>query len=340
MDKKISVIIPCYNVAKWLPKCFISLTEQSIGIENLELIFINDASTDDGATWNMLTEMERAYPQSIIIIDLPENRRQGGARNEGLKYASGEYISFVDADDWIETDLYEKAYYRAQQTHADIVQFNHSFYFEKAGIVPNTTEMLDECIRIESDEDRRRMLISEKLTYGCWNKIYKRELVERAGVHYAEHVMYEEPLFVYPLLFYGTCYVTMPDRLYIYRQNQLGTMRKDMEAKQTLLQHAQVQLDVWNFMKQTEFFQPFYEEIKMYFLHTYLYEILDFAGRRGLDLELEEFLPLAKRAVMEAEDITQSPYERILPKQMRLYRLIKNGLTEEDFREYKKQIQN
>ena len=105
--KKISVIIPCYNSVKWLPKCFMSLVEQSIGIDNLELIFVNDASTDDGQTWDMLKEMEKAYPESIIIIDLPYNRRQGGARNEGLKYASGEYIAFVYSDDWIEEVLYE-----------------------------------------------------------------------------------------------------------------------------------------------------------------------------------------------------------------------------------------
>ena len=67
--KKISVIIPCYNSVKWLPKCFMSLVEQSIGIDNLELIFVNDASTDDGQTWDMLKEMEKAYPESIIIIE-------------------------------------------------------------------------------------------------------------------------------------------------------------------------------------------------------------------------------------------------------------------------------
>ena len=103
--KKVSVIIPCFNAVKWLPKCFVSLVGQSIGIDNLELIFVNDASKDDGQTWNMLNEIEKAYPDSIIIIDLPHNRRQGGARNEGLKYASGEYIAFVDADDWVEPEF-------------------------------------------------------------------------------------------------------------------------------------------------------------------------------------------------------------------------------------------
>nr|WP_039121459.1 glycosyltransferase family 2 protein [Ligilactobacillus ruminis] len=84
----------------------ISYVGQSIGIDNLELIFVNDASKDDGQTWNMLNEIEEAYPESLIIIDLTCNRRQGGARNEGLKYASGEYIAFVDADDWVEEPLF------------------------------------------------------------------------------------------------------------------------------------------------------------------------------------------------------------------------------------------
>lgn len=107
-----------------------SLVGQSIGIDNLELIFVNDASTDDGQTWNMLNEIEKAYPESIIIIDLPHNRRQGGARNEGLKYASGEYIAFVDADDWVEAELFEKTYSRAKEKDADIVQFNYNYYLK------------------------------------------------------------------------------------------------------------------------------------------------------------------------------------------------------------------
>lgn len=57
MSKKVSVIIPCFNATKWLPKCFLSLVQQTIGIENIELIFVDDASTDNGETWNMLQEL-------------------------------------------------------------------------------------------------------------------------------------------------------------------------------------------------------------------------------------------------------------------------------------------
>lgn len=336
--KKVSVIIPCFNATKWLPKCFLSLVQQTIGIENLELIFVNDASTDNGATWEMLCEFEKAYPESIIIIDLPENRRQGGARNEAIMYASGEYISFVDADDWVELNLYERVYGRAKETNADIIQFNHNFYFEQVGVVPTKSEMPDEVIVIANDDDRRRMLISEKITYGCWNKLYRREMVLLAGVKYAEHVIYEEPLFVYPLLFEGNVYVTISDRLYIYRQNNVGTMRKDMKAYDTLFQHAAVQLAVWEFMKKTSHFNTFYEEIKLYFLHTYLFEILDFAKKREMEIGMDTFGALADKALEEVEDITKTPYEKVVARQVQLYELIKKGLTEDSLKKYVESI--
>lgn len=334
MEKKISVIIPCYNVTKYLPKCFLSLVRQTIGIDALELIFVNDASTDDGATWEMLLEFERAYPESIAIIDLPENRRQGGARNEGMKYATGEYLAFVDADDWVELDIYEKAYAKAKEYDADIVQFHHKLYFDSVGEVLTKDAMSDAFYAIQTEEERKSFLVQERLTYGCWNKLYRRSMVCDAGVQYAEHVIYEEPLFVYPLLFYANRIVTMSDRLYVYRQNLSGTMRKDMKAVETLLQHGMVQLAVWNFMKTTPFMKAYYEEIKLYFLHTYLYETLDFAKRRDFSIPYEEFIKMAELAKKEVADITFSAYEKVIAKQLELYRLIEKGLTEKDLEKY------
>ena len=95
--KIVSVIVPCHNAAKWLPQCFLSLVQQSIGMDALELIFVDDASDDAGETWALLEEFERAYPESIMIIHLEDNLRQGGARNVALGYATGEYLAFVDA---------------------------------------------------------------------------------------------------------------------------------------------------------------------------------------------------------------------------------------------------
>lgn len=333
--KKVSVIIPCFNAAKWLPKCFLSLAEQTIGIDNLELIFVNDASTDNGETWELLMEMERAYPEDVLIIDLPENRRQGGARNEGLKYATGEYISFVDADDWVEPDLYEKAYGKAREEEADIVQFNHSLYKDSIGQKIVLSAMPEKVVHISTAEERKKWLLSEDITYGCWNKLYRSEMVRQAGAAYAEHVVYEEPLFVYPLYFYADCIAIMSEPLYVYRQNESGTMYSDMKSRATLLEHTQVQLAVWNFMKKTDLFDAYYEEIKLYFLHSFLYETLFFAKRRKLDVTLEMFLQLAEVVKTEVTDYCCSVYETKIPKQMELYHLIRAGnISEAKLKQY------
>jgi glycosyltransferase involved in cell wall biosynthesis len=295
------------------------------------MIFVDDASDDGGATWELLCEFERAYPENVIILHLDENLRQGGARNAAIPYASGDYISFVDADDFVAEDIYEKAYARAVRNNADIVQFDFKYYTERLGVVDSRSSCRDESIVISSQEDRKKLLLSEKITYGCWNKLYKRSLIVDAGVSYAEHVIYEEPLFVYPLLYYGNRFEIMSDALYFYRQNEAGTMRKDMTDMNTLLMHADVQLAVWEFMKRTPYFKDYYEEIKLYFLHTYLYETMLFGVQRGFGISLELYRRLKATATAEVPDIASSPYEHMIPKQIKLYRL-PDGLADEELR--------
>ena len=332
-EKLISVIIPCRNVSKWLPQCFISLVKQTIAIEKIELIFVNDASDDGGATWELLNEMEKAYPESIAVIGLDKNVRQGGARNIALKYATGKYIAFVDADDFVAENFLLEVYEEAEKTNADIVQFEH-FLFTESGLSVVATKLKREFITISTDEDRKNLLFEEKLTYGCWNKVYKRKLIEKACAVFAEKVIYEEPLFVYPLFFYCDKVLILDKPYYYYRQNNSGTMRSDMENKITLFEHPLVQKQVLETIKKTEFFTRFYENIKLYFLHTYLYETLVFAKKRGLTVNFEEFLPLAIFALGEYEDIDKSIFSKYIPKQMELYRLIKAGLTKENYENY------
>ena len=97
MQPLISVIIPCYNVSKYLDRCMDSLLKQTIGYNKLELIFINDASTDN--TLDMLLGYEEKYPDTVLVINLEENKKQGFARNLALEYATGKYIGYVDSDD-------------------------------------------------------------------------------------------------------------------------------------------------------------------------------------------------------------------------------------------------
>ena len=323
--KRVSVIIPCHNAVQWLPKCFLSLVNQSMGMNDIELIFVDDASEDAGRTWEMLQDFERAYPESIMAIQLAENMRQGGARNVALTYATGEYIAFVDPEDFVREDFMKKSYEIARSTDADMVQFEYELYTERLGNVPSGRKIERESICLENIAQRKRFLVEEKITYGCWNKLYRRELIARAGVKYAEHVIYEEPLFVYPLLFFGKRFEIVPDVFYYYRQNLTGTMRSDMKQLETLKMHAQVQLDVWNFMKTTEFWQDYYEEIKLYFLHTYLYETLLFAAQREFSLPESFIRELTDTVKSEVSDYTSSQYAELIPKQMELYHQVKLG---------------
>lgn len=111
-------------------------------------------------------------------------------------------------------------------------------------------------------------------------------------------------------------------------------MRNDMKQEETLKMHADVQLAVWNFMKETPFFQEYYDEIKLYFLHTYLYETLYFAKLRDFKPSYSFYKELEKTVIAEVPDYAQSVYSTILPKQMVLYRMIEEGMTEDKFRQY------
>lgn len=129
MDNKklISVIVPCYNVEKYIDRCLTSLVNQTLGIDNLEIICINDASTD--LTLEKLEEWERRYPDSIMVVTYDINQKQGGARNIGMDYASADYIGFIDSDDWIDSGMYKDLYNKAVSGDYDkvVCKFIHDF---------------------------------------------------------------------------------------------------------------------------------------------------------------------------------------------------------------------
>ena len=109
---KVSVIIPVYNTENFLPRCLESVCNQTLS--DIEIICINDCSTDNSL------EVLKKYP--VKIIDLPENKGAAYARNRGIEAATGEYIGFVDSDDFVDLDFYEKLYTKAIETEADIVK--------------------------------------------------------------------------------------------------------------------------------------------------------------------------------------------------------------------------
>lgn len=130
---KISIIIPIYNVEKYINKCLDSLINQTL--EELEFICINDGSTDNSL--NILNNYVKNDSRFIVINQ--SNQGQGIARNNGIKIAKGEYIAFVDPDDWLENSTFEKVYNLAIENSANVVQFNYLEYND----ISNTFKKID-----------------------------------------------------------------------------------------------------------------------------------------------------------------------------------------------------
>ena len=110
---KVSVIIPCYNAERYIETCMNSLLNQTIGFSNLEVILINDASTDQ--TLQRLYDYEKQYPDNIMVINYEENKRQGYARNLGIQYSSAKYLTFLDVDDYVSAEMMEKMYLKMEE---------------------------------------------------------------------------------------------------------------------------------------------------------------------------------------------------------------------------------
>ena len=125
---KLSIIVPVYNMAAdgKLEYCLESLINQTI--EDYEIIAVNDASTDNSL--EILKAYEAKYPDKFKVVTYTVNKRQGGAKNEGLKVAKGEWIGFIDSDDWISSDYYEKLINKALETGADVVGCDYSLVHE------------------------------------------------------------------------------------------------------------------------------------------------------------------------------------------------------------------
>ena len=124
---KVSIIIPVYNSQDYLAQCLQSCVDQTL--EEVEVIVINDASPDNSDV--IMKEFEIKYPQKIRCVYLRDNIRQGGARNIGIGIARGEYLTFVDSDDWINSRMCENLYNRAIKENADIVYCNNYSHTSK-----------------------------------------------------------------------------------------------------------------------------------------------------------------------------------------------------------------
>lgn len=267
---KISVIIPCYNVEAYIDRCLESVMSQTIGLEHLEVIVVNDASTDK--TLEKLYQWEQRFPENIMVISYEENIRQGGARNIGLQYASGEYIGFVDADDWIESSMYQELYEKMCQGDYDVVRgkFIREHYKEELPLPKEERQDVEYrftpqngiCYgQVEANGNRGE--------YGSiCTGIYKKELLTTHDFCFPEGIAYEDNYWESILRLYVKSIYIVDEIVYHYFINPVSTVtrtdathhldRLEIELMKVGELKARGALDIYHDEIEWEFVQRFY----------------------------------------------------------------------------------
>lgn len=219
----VSIIIPIYNSEKYLNRCLSSITEQTYS--NIEIVLIDDGSTDD----SLSICLDWKNKDDRILVFSKENGGQGSARNYGIKVSSGEYIVFVDSDDYIHPQMIEVLIHVAINHVVDIVQCSYQEVDEGVSVIDFDDIKLSE-VHCVIDNDR-------KSRYLCWytediipvNKLIRKELL--ADLSFPLGMYYEDKHLMFRLRYYADTIATIDNKLYYYVQTSGSTMRQDWNDK-------------------------------------------------------------------------------------------------------------
>ena len=220
---KVSVIIPVYNVEKYIERCLESIVNQTL--KEIEIIIINDGSNDETSK-----KLEKFLGDVRVIYIKTENRGQSAARNKGLKIAKGEYIGFVDSDDYIDLDFYEKLYKRIKETNSDIAAASivrHHGTFEKWRVNYDLNKST-------TDKNEMFNLVKYPNQSYVWNKIYKKEFLDSFKFEFKEGVFYEDVLALFDLLINCKKLTTVTGTNYYYMVNDGNSTVKGKQTKKKI----------------------------------------------------------------------------------------------------------
>ncbi|MED3820740.1 glycosyltransferase [Priestia aryabhattai] len=223
--KKISIIVPVYNVEKYLQRCIKSLIEQTY--KNIEIILVNDGSTDG---CKEVCESYKKIDSRIILIN-KENGGLSSARNVGLDAATGEYLAFVDSDDWISTNMYEVLMKLAEQHDADISECS---YLKTPSEEPFTNSEIQNkhtpVIIVKNNLEASLLHFENKwFQQVVWNKLYRRNLFHK--VRFPIGKVHEDEFITYKLIYESKKLVSTTQKLYFYFERSNSIMGKGFSLK-------------------------------------------------------------------------------------------------------------
>lgn len=235
MNPKISIIVPIYNVENFIHECIDSIIGQTF--KEFELILVNDGSTDRSG------EICDEYSKKDIRIRVvhKENGGQSSARNTGISLVQGDYIGFIDSDDWVQQNMYQVLYEKAIETDADIIACNIVEYHKDSTKRLYCNDPSDRLF--ERDAALKEIYLNERLTFSPCNKLYKRKLFKE--LRFKEGSILEDMDFAYRIIHKSNNIFYTGKPMYFYRYNDQSTMRKTFSKKR--LDEYQVRKDMYQF---------------------------------------------------------------------------------------------
>lgn len=260
--KTFSVIVPVYKTEKYLPKCIESIIQQTY--PELEIILVNDGSPD-----NCLQIMERyAANDGRIRIVSQNNSGLSAARNAGMKVATGDYVSFIDGDDWVEPDMFESLADHLSTRRPDFTCFRAQYDDE----ILHTSHVYGKPFAIQEYHDKEQVLADtlriDNILTSAWSKVYNRNFLDAYGLRFEPGLVNEDVLFSFQLACHAHD-VTFVDRIFYHAVERQGSiMRSSFDIRirdmESILEKGRIYLEKYGLL----------EEIKSLYEARYLRSML------------------------------------------------------------------
>lgn len=211
----VSVIVPVFNTEQYIPRCLNSIVNQSL--KNIEVIVVNDMSTDNSE--NIILKYKEEYP-CIRYIKMMSKGLTGGARNQGVAAAQGEYIGFVDSDDWIDTNMYEKMFRLISRAQADIAVCGVLKEYSSYETIPRYSYEIENIVdgKIALELLSRRYNQDVTISAIMCNKIYRSSFLREHELSFIENNYNDDDAFNFTCFLQAKKVAITPNTYYHYFQ--------------------------------------------------------------------------------------------------------------------------
>lgn len=213
LQMKVSVIVPIYKVEKYLHRCIKSITNQTY--QNIEIILVNDGSPD---LCGEIVDQYGAIDPRIKVIH-KENGGLSDARNAGMKEVTGEYVMYVDSDDWINEKMVEVLMDALQNYEADLVQSSFYYTYEQYNLYDNRYYKEDAPpVILDNESLMYELVVNERVKNFAWGKLYKTELIR--DLPFRKDVLFEDVFWAHNVMQRVKRFVLLHEPLYNYLQRE------------------------------------------------------------------------------------------------------------------------